>query len=141
MYGSTARPGHRDQAGLPAPLVGHRGSLIDSLLAYLPQDRRAALLRGQTLPAHCTGAALFADISGFTPLTEAFTTTLGPRRGGAALLRQINQVYEALIAPVDQNAGSVIDFAVDAIPCWFVDYGTAIQESLSTMYWDRPWRV
>ena len=41
--------------------------------AYLPMDRRHALADGRALPEHTHGAALFADISGFTPLT------LGPR--------------------------------------------------------------
>lgn len=41
-----------------------------SLSAYLPPDRRRALQTGQQLPDRASGAALFADISGFTPLTE-----------------------------------------------------------------------
>ena len=41
-----------------------------SLAAYLPQDRRQALAQGADLPEHTHGAALFADISGFTPLTD-----------------------------------------------------------------------
>jgi class 3 adenylate cyclase len=45
---------------------------MESLIAYLPTDRRIALVQGQTLAEHTTGAALFADISGFTPLTEGF---------------------------------------------------------------------
>src|SRR6478672_6962159 len=92
---------------------------MDSLLAYLPQDRRVALAAGSTLPDRCTGAALFADIAGFTPLTEALTTTLGPRRGIEAVTDQINAVYVALIAAVDRSGGSVIGFAGDAITCWF----------------------
>jgi len=37
-----------------------------ALAAYLPQDRCAALARGEPLPEHTHGTALFADISGFT---------------------------------------------------------------------------
>jgi tetratricopeptide (TPR) repeat protein len=44
---------------------------MDPLSSYLPQDRRIALARGIALPEQASGAALFADISGFTPLTEA----------------------------------------------------------------------
>ena len=36
---------------------------------YIPMDRRLALARGEPLPDRTHGAALFADISGFTPLT------------------------------------------------------------------------
>ncbi len=77
------------------------------------------MARGETLPDRTNGAALFADISGFTPLTEALTRTLGPRRGSEELTRQLNQVYDALIDEVNQYGGSVISFAGDAITCWF----------------------
>ncbi len=40
-----------------------------------------ALARGETLPDRATGAALFADISGFTPLTGALAQELGLERG------------------------------------------------------------
>ena len=54
---------------------------MESLIAYIPTDRRQALARGLELPDLTTGAALFADISGFTPLTEALVQALGPQRG------------------------------------------------------------
>jgi class 3 adenylate cyclase len=56
---------------------------MSALHTYLPQDRLRALGRGETLPDRASGAALFADISGFTPLTEALTQQLGSRRGPA----------------------------------------------------------
>jgi predicted ATPase/class 3 adenylate cyclase len=92
-----------------------------SLVAYIPQDRRAALARGQDLPEHTRGAALFADISGFTPLTEALDHALGARRGVEELTRQINHVYDALIVEIERYGGSVIGFAGDSITCWFDD--------------------
>ena len=91
---------------------------MNNLHTYLPQDRQRALARGETLPDHATGAALFADISGFTPLTEALTQQLGPRRGIEELTHQINAVYDALITEIEKVGGSVIGFAGDAITCW-----------------------
>jgi class 3 adenylate cyclase/tetratricopeptide (TPR) repeat protein len=90
-----------------------------ALHTYLPQDRLRALARGETLPDRTTGSALFADISGFTPLTEKLTHELGMRRGNEELSRQINAVYDALITEVEKYGGSVISFAGDAITCWF----------------------
>jgi class 3 adenylate cyclase len=90
-------------------------------MTYLPQDRVRSLARGEPLPDHTSGAALFADISGFTPLTEALTAALGPHRGVETLTDQINAVYDALIVQVDQYHGSVVGFAGDAITCWFDD--------------------
>ena len=89
------------------------------LSIYLPIDRRHALARGESLPDQTIGAALFADISGFTPITEALARGLGPQRGAEELTRQLNLVYGALIAEVDRYGGSVIGFSGDAITCWF----------------------
>jgi adenylate cyclase len=90
-----------------------------TLAAYLPQDRRRALARGEDLPDRTTGSALFADVSGFTVLTEQLRHTLGPRGGAEELARRLNAVYTALIAEVELYGGSVVGFAGDAITCWF----------------------
>jgi class 3 adenylate cyclase len=92
---------------------------VDTLNAYIPMDRRHAIVRGESLPDRAIGAALFADLSGFTPLTEALARDLGPRRGAEELTRHLNAIYSALIAEVDRYHGSVIGFAGDAITCWF----------------------
>lgn len=81
-------------------------------------DRRQALLAHQTLPTQVHGAALFADISGFTPLTESLMQELGPQRGAEELSRHLNLVYDALIAELHRYGGSVIAFSGDAITCW-----------------------
>lgn len=88
-------------------------------LAYIPMDRRQALAGNMTLPEKTTGAALFADISGFTPLTEALARDLGPQRGAEELTRHLNLVYDALIQELHRYSGSVIGFSGDAITCWF----------------------
>lgn len=92
---------------------------MDTLTSYLPMDRRHALAAGLTLPDRTTGAALFADIAGFTPLTEALTHTLGPQRGAEELTAVLDRVYDALIAEVNQYGGSVVVFGGDALTAWF----------------------
>ena len=94
---------------------------MELLSVYIPMDRRQAMVRGEDLPGHTRGAVLFADISGFTPLTEALLQALGPRRGADELTRQLNQVYDALIGEVHRYRGSVLTFSGDAITCWFED--------------------
>ncbi len=86
---------------------------------YIPIDRRFALAAGVGLPEAAVGAALFADVSGFTPLTNTLARELGPQRGAEELSRQLNRIYTALIAEVDRYHGTVIAFAGDAITCWF----------------------
>ena len=99
---------------------------LKTLAAYIPMDRRQAMARqklalGKALPNRTTGAALFADVSGFTPLAEALVEQLGPKRAAEELTRQLNRVYDALIAEVHRYGGSVIGFVGDAITCWFDD--------------------
>jgi class 3 adenylate cyclase len=84
-------------------------------------DRRHALVHGQSLPDRVHGAALFADVSGFTPLTEALVRDLGPQRGAEELTHYLNLVYDALIAELHRFGGSVISFSGDAITCWLND--------------------
>ena len=92
---------------------------MNTLYTYLAQDRCLALARGETLPDRTHGTALFADISGFTPLTEVLTQSLGARRGVEVLTYYLNVIYDALLEVVDQYRGSVIGFSGDAITCWF----------------------
>ena len=89
------------------------------LLTYLPQDRLRALSRGEMLPDRMFGAALIADLSGFTSLTENLRDTLGRRFGAEVLTRNLNSIFTMLVAEVEHYGGSVIGFAGDAITCWF----------------------
>lgn len=100
---------------------------METPAAYIPMDRRLALAEGRSLPERTRGAALFADISGFTPLTEMLARVLGPKRGAEELTVYLNQIYDALIAEVHRFGGSVIGFSGDAITCWFDDQPAGLQ--------------
>jgi class 3 adenylate cyclase/tetratricopeptide (TPR) repeat protein len=93
--------------------------VIPSVHGFLPQDRARALLAGRTLPVDCEGSALFADISGFTALTEGLVQSQGQRRGIESMSQRLQEVYTALIAPVEAHGGSVVAFAGDGLFCWF----------------------
>ena len=92
---------------------------IESVLKYIPTDRRQSLARKEPLADVLHGAVLFADISGFTTLTESLARALGARLGAEELTRQLNCVYDTLIHETDQFGGSIISFNGDAITCWF----------------------
>ncbi len=89
------------------------------LNAYLPMDRVSALLLDTSLPEKTHGTALFADISGFTALTEMFAQVFGARRGAEELTQHLNRIYDLLIDEVHRYRGSVISFSGDGITCWF----------------------
>jgi len=92
---------------------------LESLSVYIPMDRRQAMQDGVILDGDITGTALFADISGFTPLSEALVRSLGPQRGAEELTIHLNRFYDALIDQLHKYRGSVIGFSGDAITCWF----------------------
>jgi len=92
-----------------------------TLHTYLPQDRLRAIANDIALPNRTSGSALFADISGFTALTESLRESLGTRLGAEELSKQLGEVYSALIAEIEQAGGSVIGFAGDAMLCWFYE--------------------
>jgi predicted ATPase/class 3 adenylate cyclase len=82
-------------------------------------DRRQALARGEDLPERTYGAALFADISGFTALTEALLKEHGEQGGAEKLTWRLNRIFDGLVAKVDDYGGSVTTFGGDALTCWF----------------------
>lgn len=92
---------------------------VDVLRTYLPVDRANALARGEALPSRMQGTVLFADISGFTALTETLARQFGARRGAEELTQHLNHVYDALVAEIHRHKGSVINFSGDAMTCWF----------------------
>jgi class 3 adenylate cyclase len=87
--------------------------------AFLPADRRRELAGRGRVPDRSTGAALFADISGFTKLTEELGRTMGPRRGAEELTTLLNRVFGSITSAVDSQGGSVISFGGDSVICWF----------------------
>ena len=102
-----------------APQASASGPIeLDHLEAYIPADRRRALASGIPMADRVHGAALFADISGFTPLTEALALELGPQRGAEELTANLNRVFHAVIEDLDRFGGNVIYFSGDAITCW-----------------------
>ncbi|MBL8102360.1 MAG: AAA family ATPase, partial [Anaerolineales bacterium] len=86
---------------------------------FIPEDRRQALLKGETLPARSRGAVLFADLSGFTKLTSELTMRFGPQRGAEELTRHLDPIYTELIGTIHNYGGSVIDISGDGLTCWF----------------------
>ena len=91
---------------------------MEAQFVYMPEDRRYATANCQELPDASSGAALFGDISGFTPLAEILVTELGYQRGAEELTRHLNAVFDAIINALHLYRGSVIGFSGDAITCW-----------------------
>jgi class 3 adenylate cyclase/tetratricopeptide (TPR) repeat protein len=107
--------------GRAAAVAAHRPDTATAagfLASFLPGDRRAAIAAGHETPDRMHGAGLFADISGFTPLTEALVAAFGPQRGAEELDTNLNRVYEAVVGDLLAYGGEVLYFSGDAITCW-----------------------
>lgn len=108
---------------------------MDAFGAYIPVDRRHALVGGQALPELSSGAVLITDISGFTRLTETLTTALGFQRGAEELGRHLNRLYGILIDKVHRYHGSVVQSGGDALISWFGgDEKTASRRAVSAAF-------
>ncbi len=93
----------------------------ETVAIYVPMDRRQAMAEHLTLSERAHGTALFADVSGFTALTESLANELGLQRGAEEMIRHLNRVLTALIDEIHRYSGAVISFSGDAITCWFDD--------------------
>src|SRR5512134_2993998 len=94
--------------------------LLRILAAYVPPDvARAALLRDTPVDPEqprfrrFPAAVLFADVSGFTPLTEGLARK-GPE-GAEELTRLLNAYFSRMIALVEAEGGEIVKFSGDAL--------------------------
>jgi class 3 adenylate cyclase len=91
-------------------MTGHAEPTVQGIISsFVPQDRLAALAAGRTLPARSQGAALFIDIAGFSSLTDALVTGLGPHRGAEELTLILNRVFAALVEAAEAMGGYDVD--------------------------------
>lgn len=109
-------------------------SLTDILRSYIPQSvwqYRARRTASSDQPEihSTTGAVLFADISGFTRLTEAL---VAQGSGGIEQLSRIlNGYFDALLSVIAQHGGDVVKFAGDAILVfWSVNQTLALADQM-----------
>ncbi|MEW5873892.1 MAG: adenylate/guanylate cyclase domain-containing protein [Candidatus Zixiibacteriota bacterium] len=83
-----------------------------SRLAAWTSPSAAALVETGMLSRE--GVIAFADISGFTGLTEQLRRT-GGRRGVETLTDRVNMIFEGMIAAVHAQGGEVLKFGGDAL--------------------------
>jgi class 3 adenylate cyclase len=84
-------------------------------------DRLVAMARGEELPEHANGAALFADISGFSTLATRLERTAGPALAVERLSTVVDGVFGLLVRELHRAGGAAICFAGDAVTGWFDD--------------------
>jgi hypothetical protein len=88
--------------------------LLASAIPYIPPILAAAILCDPAIPTdpvieRLPAAVLFADISGFTPLTEALAQS-GPE-GPEELTRLLNLYFSRMIALIEAEGGATVKFS------------------------------
>jgi class 3 adenylate cyclase/tetratricopeptide (TPR) repeat protein len=96
-------------------------ALLETLAPYVPATLLRQALAGALpepgVPVFIEAAALFADFSGFTPMTERLA---GHGRVGAeALTRLLNGIFTPLITLIWERGGDVAHFSGDALIAFF----------------------
>ena len=91
--------------------------LPGAVLQYLSAHPSRPLLR----PERMEGACMFADVSGFTALSESLAALGG--EGAEVLTRVLNEFYAAVIAVLEPAGGDVMRFAGDAVTVFFPGEG------------------
>jgi class 3 adenylate cyclase len=103
-----------------AVCLPHLRQLLQTAVSYVPRHLALALLQ-QPLPPEqqigghfLAGTLLFADISGFTHLTELLRERAG--KGGAEeVVRIVNEFLEAMLGILFRHDGRLIRFGGDAL--------------------------
>jgi predicted ATPase/class 3 adenylate cyclase len=114
---------------------------LQILAAYVPPSVVRATLSAAapSLPDGASAdrfpaAVLFADVSGFTPLTEALAQK--GSEGPEELTRLLNGYFSRMIALIEAQGGEVVQFSGDAVAVVF----PALQEELS-LATRRAWQT
>lgn len=90
--------------------------LRKSLSAFLPFNI-LSLIKGRKRFAYKCGGVIFADLAGFTQLTDSLSI-IG-KEGAEELTRILNNFFESMINVILDNGGDVIRFGGDAVTAFF----------------------
>lgn len=95
-------------------------AFVDTLTSYVPAlIVRRLIANPAPISERFPAAVLFADISGFTPLTEQLAQQ-GPL-GSEILTRELNAYFGQLINLITVYGGDVVKFAGDALTALWKD--------------------
>ncbi len=102
-------------------LAGQLQRLLRAHAAYIPlrlvERQLANPIPGQVTGSFWDGSLLFADLSGFTALSEQLST-IG-RQGAEEVSGIVNQLFDALVEEVANNHGTLLKFGGDALTAFF----------------------
>ena len=124
-----------DEIRDPAPCVPHLAALLRAVSSYLPRQVVVPLLAnpqaGQVEGWFTRGTVMFADISGFTALSEKLSQ-LG-KEGAEEITAIVNRFFAALLAVTDHYGGDLLKFGGDAMLLFFGGADHALRACLAAL--------
>ncbi len=124
------------QPGDAQTVSDHLAHLLDVVITYLPRHLVTTELRHLDHDAEphggefLNGALLFADISGFTAMSERLST-LG-REGAEQITEIVNRYFSTMLSIIFAHGGDLFKFGGDALLVFFPD--TDVPGSLNALY-------
>jgi class 3 adenylate cyclase/tetratricopeptide (TPR) repeat protein len=132
-------------AGKVGSLTCYRGVCLQvnietgTLECYVPRMLLPRLVEpGGGLVETLEGSMVFADVSGFTRLSERLART--GKEGAEHLVDAINACFSALLADAFASGGSLLKFGGDALLLWFGGDGHALRACSSAVAMRRTLR-
>lgn len=117
----NAAPGQRQ-----ALCLSHLQQLLATTITYIPRHQALGQLakpmapRAQRGGEFLEGTLLFADISGFTELSERLHQ-MGGKEGAEKIVDIVNRFLDTMLAILFQHNGRLINFGGDALLCLFTE--------------------
>jgi len=124
-----------DEIRDPAPCVPHLAALLRATSSYLPRQVVIPLLAnpqpGQVEGGFTHGTVMFADISGFTQLSEKLSQ-LG-KEGAEEITTIVKRFFAALLRVTDHYGGDLLKFGGDAMLVFFGGEAHALRACLAAL--------
>ncbi len=124
-----------DEVRDPAACVQHLTALLQAISTYLPHHVVAPLLEnpqpGKVTGEFTSGTVMFADISGFTAMSEKLSR-LG-KEGAEEITDIVNRFFTALLEVTDYHGGDLLKFGGDALLVFFGGADHALHACLAAL--------
>ena len=124
-----------DQITDPALCAQHLAALLRTISTYLPRRVVVPLLAnpvpGRVRGSFTHGTMMFADISGFTAMSEKLSQ-LG-KEGAEEVTAIVNRFFSALLEVTDHYGGDLLKFGGDALLVYFGGENHALRACLAAL--------
>jgi predicted ATPase/class 3 adenylate cyclase len=124
-----------DEIRAPDLCMQHLAALLRTVTTYLPNQVVVPLLAdpepGRVEGGFTYGTVMFADISGFTAMSEKLSVQ--GKEGAEEVTRVINQLFTALLEVSDRYGGDLLKFGGDALLVYFGGENHALRACLAAL--------